>query len=80
MNKNKNMKKLIKNFFSVTPKEWVAIQAFCTAASAYLLTSYGQIEAVFGIQDGDLLKSICKYSAFVLLMVAGLAQFKTKKK
>lgn len=75
----KTFKQRIKDFFSVTPKEWVAVQAACAAVSATILTSYGQIAAVFGEQDNDTLKAVAKYVAFALLVVAGIAQFKTKK-
>ena len=72
------MKKWIKDFFSVTPKEWVAVQLFCVTYSSVVLSSYDQIVARFGPEDGTF-KDVVKYSAFCVLVIAGYAQFKTRK-
>lgn len=74
------MKKWLRDFFTVTPKEWVAVQVFCAGASAALISTWETLAGVFGPEDSDTVKSGMKIAIGVFTFLAIYAQAKTKKK
>lgn len=74
------MKKLIKNFFTVTPKEWVAVQVFCAGIVTAITISWESISQVFGPDDSEDMKTIMRIALGIAAFIAAYAQTKTKKK
>lgn len=77
---NNRMKKAIKDFFEVTPKEWVAVQVFCAGVVTALTTMWETLANVFGSEDSDTAKTVMKIVLGVCAFLAAYAQTKTKKR
>ena len=73
------MKQAIKNFFKVTPKEWVAVQVFCAGVVTALTTTWETLSNVFGPEDSEAVKTGMKIVLGVCAFIAAYAQTKTKK-
>lgn len=78
MKKTKKLKKLIHDLFTVTPKEWVAVQATCAALVTSIGAGWNEIIQLFGDVDSDAVKTGMRIAIGVLGFVAAYAQTKTK--
>jgi len=73
------LKQHIKNFFTVTPKEWVAVQVFCAAIVTSLTFTWETLSNVMGPEDSDMVKVIMKIALGMAAFLAAFAQTRVKK-
>jgi hypothetical protein len=66
-----------RNFWKVTPKEWVKVQIFCGAIAGSIGVAWDRIEDVFG-DDPDTIKIVMKSAMAACGVIAAYAQTKAK--
>lgn len=75
----KKLKQLAHDFFTVTPKEWVAVQATCAALITSISAGWNGIIGLLGEIDSDAVKTGMAITIGILGFLAAYAQTKTKK-
>jgi hypothetical protein len=66
-----------RNFWDVTPDEWVKVQIFCAAVAGSIGIAWDKVEDVFG-DDPDVIKIVMKSIMAACGVIAAYAQTKSK--